>query len=221
MRASNDTLAGIREAASRRAYVVGRVSLYVESLPEIADASDLRLEIDRLLAQVAGLEDELSDDQKQERLNSVLSVVSAKMTELAQKLNLEHSNSPLRLDLRRMTVVADTADGVIPMDRMGSGENWVGYHLIAHLAIHDWFTSKRRPVPRFLFLDQPSQVYFPPEKDDEDSMDLVEEDDRERVIRMFRIIVEVVKALAPEFQVIVTEHANINEPWFQDSIVET
>ena len=107
------------------------------------------------------------------------------------------------------------------MDRMGSGENWVGYHLVAHLAIHDWFARKRRPVPRFLFLDQPSQVYFPPEKDDEGSMNRVEEGDQERVIRMFRIIFDAVEALAPGFQVIVTEHANIDKSWFQNSIVET
>ena len=41
------------------------------------------------------------------------------------------------------------------MARMGSGENWVGYHLIAHLALHQWFVQRQRPVPSFLFLDQP------------------------------------------------------------------
>ena len=60
-------------------------------------------------------------------------------------------------------LMADTPEGPIPMSRMGSGENWVGYHLIGHLALHKWFALQKRPVPRFLFLDQPSQVYFPPE----------------------------------------------------------
>ncbi|MBK7034425.1 MAG: DUF3732 domain-containing protein [Ignavibacteria bacterium] len=49
------------------------------------------------------------------------------------------------------------------MDRMGSGENWVGYHLIAHLALHGWFAEHNRPC-RDSYSDQPSQVYFPPEK---------------------------------------------------------
>ena len=110
IRASNDALAGLQEAASRRAHVIGRISLYVESLPETADTSDLRLEIKRISAQITKLEEELSDERKQEKLDSIISVVSAKMTELARKLNLEHSDSPLRLDLQQMTVVADTID---------------------------------------------------------------------------------------------------------------
>ena len=106
------------------------------------------------------------------------------------------------------------------MDRMGSGENWVGYHLIGHLALHEWFTQRDRPVPRFLFLDQPSQVCFPPEKDVDGSMALIEEDDRLAVSRMFRFVFDVVAGVSPGFQIIMTEHADINEDWYQDSVVE-
>jgi hypothetical protein len=107
--------------------------------------------ISQVREQIRVLEAELSDDAVQERLESVLSILSRSMSEWAQTLALEHSEYPLRLDLKRLTVVADTADGPIPMDRMGSGENWVGYHLIAHLALHRWFVTKDRPVTRFLF----------------------------------------------------------------------
>ena len=106
------------------------------------------------------------------------------------------------------------------MVRMGSGENWVGYHLIGHLALHEWFTTRSRPVPRFLFLDQPSQVYFPPEKDVDGSISMFDEDDRNAVLRMFRFVFDVVEAIAPGFQVIITEHADIKEDWFQSAIVE-
>ena len=106
------------------------------------------------------------------------------------------------------------------MDRMGSGENWVGYHLIVHLALHEWFTNRNRPVPRFLFIDQPSQVYFPPEKDVDGSLDVVSEDDRHAVLRMFKFIFEVVNAMAPDFQIVIAEHADINENWYQEAVVE-
>ncbi|MFG2794015.1 DUF3732 domain-containing protein [Streptomyces sp. NPDC048419] len=33
------------------------------------------------------------------------------------------------------------------------GENWVGYHLVAHLALRRYFTLHQRPVPRMLLLD--------------------------------------------------------------------
>ena len=106
------------------------------------------------------------------------------------------------------------------MARMGSGENWVGYHLISHLALHQWFAQRHRPVPRFLFLDQPSQVYFPPERDVDGSMASVSEDDRVAVSRMFKLIFDAVHDVAPEIQVVVTEHADISEKWYQDAVVE-
>jgi hypothetical protein len=141
------------------------------------------------------------------------------MTEWARGLELEHSKFPLRLDLKKLTIVADTADGPVPMGRMGSGENWVGYHLIGHLALHEWFTKRSRPVPRFLFLDQPSQVYFPPEKDVDGSLGMLDADDRHAVLRMFRFVFDVVEAISPGLQVVITEHADINEAWYQEAVV--
>ena len=137
-----------------------------------------------------------------------------------QYLQLEHSEYPLRLDLKRLTVVADTDTGPIPMNNMGSGENWVGYHLITHFALHKWFVNKNRPVPRFLFIDQPSQVYFPADKDIDGSMEGVENEDREAVARMYQLALRVVNDLNPRFQIIMTDHADINEDWFQNCVVE-
>jgi hypothetical protein len=156
----------------------------------------------------------------QERIETIVSILGQKMTGWARRLDLEHSKFPLRLDIKKLTIVADTADGPVPMDRMGSGENWVGYHLIGHLVLHQWFTQRARPVPRFLFVDQPSQVYFPPEKDIEGSMEQISENDRLAVSRMFEFIFDVVADLSPGLQVIMTEHADINEDWFQKVIVE-
>ena len=142
------------------------------------------------------------------------------MSAWSQYLQLEHSEYPLRLDLKRLTVVADTDTGPIPMNNMGSGENWVGYHLITHFALHKWFVNKNRPVPRFLFIDQPSQVYFPADKDIDGSMEGVENEDREAVARMYQLALRVVNDLNPRFQIIMTDHADINEDWFQNCVVE-
>lgn len=220
VRASSERLREMREASSRRAHVVGRVSLYVESLPEVADSSELRGEIKRLRERMRVLEDELSDEHVQERLESILSILGTRMSEWARALELEHSQYPLRLDLRRLNIVADTEDGPLSMENMGSGENWVGYHLIAHLALHSWFAKKFRPVPRFLFLDQPSQVYFPADRKADGSMVGLREDDRSAVVRMFQLISTVVDELSPRFQVLVTEHADIAEDWYQDAVIE-
>lgn len=220
VRRSSDQLQSLRDDAAKRAHILGRVSLYLESIPELPDTKKLEEQAELLRSQCAAFEDELSDERVQERIASMTSILGRRMTDWARQLDLEHSKYPLRLDIRKLTIVADTADGPVPMDRMGSGENWVGYHLIGHLALHEWFTQRDRPVPRFLFLDQPSQVYFPPEKDADGSMAKIGEDDRHAVSRMFRFVFDVVAFLAPGFQVIMTEHADINEDWYQSSVVE-
>lgn len=209
-----------RDAAARRALIIGRISLYMESLPELPDTKALEDQAVRLRAQCEALEEELSDERIKERLDSILSILGQNMTRWASELKLEHSAYPLRLDMKKLTIVADTVDGAVPMDRMGSGENWVGYHLIAHLALHDWFVKRRRPVPRLLFVDQPSQVYFPAERDVDGSLSTVDEDDRQAIRRMLKLVATVVEALAPNFQVIINEHADIPEPWYQDAVVE-
>lgn len=219
LRRSDDRLAAIRDASSRRAHVLGRISLFLETLPRVADSSELRRAIDEIQRAIAGLESDLSDDKLQERLESILSVLGRQLTTWAERLELEHSGNPFRLDLRRLQVVVDSDSGSpIPMERMGSGANWLGCHLIAHLALHTWFVRKKRPVPRFLFLDQPSQVYFPAEHDG--VVDSLVDTDRKAVIRIFELIRDVVAELAPGLQVIVTEHADMSEDWYQDAIVE-
>jgi hypothetical protein len=220
VRTADDRFAQTQDAAAKKAHILGRISLYIESLPDLPDTKALEQQAETLRTLCSVLEAELSDERVRERLESIISILAQRMTQWARDLGLEHSKFPLRLDLKKLTIIADTADGPVPMDRMGSGENWVGYHLIAHLALHQWFVQKARPVPRFLFLDQPSQVYFPPEKNVDGSMALVSEDDRVAVSRMFQLVFDAVKEVAPGLQVIITEHADINESWYQTAVVE-
>jgi hypothetical protein len=93
-------------------------------------------------SRVAILEQELDPETARERLETFLNYVGRYMTDYSQRLDLEHRGSQLRLDVRNLTVVADTLNGPVPLFRMGSGENWVGYHVLAHLALHKWFRQK-------------------------------------------------------------------------------
>ncbi|HLE57124.1 MAG TPA: DUF3732 domain-containing protein [Rhodothermia bacterium] len=220
VRSANVALSEAQADSARKAHTLGRISLYLESLPDVPDTNELEEQAESLRAKCQQLEGEFSDERVQEQLLSITSRLAERMTDWARTLELEHSASPLRLDLRKLTVVADMLDGAVPMARMGSGENWVGYHLIAHLALHQWFVQRSRPVPRFLFLDQPSQVYFPPDKDVDGSMALVSDDDRLAVSRMFGLIFKVVAEVSPGLQVIMTEHADINEDWYREARVE-
>ena len=216
---TNERLSAFRDQNARTAMVKGRLSLYLEHMPEgEVDFSSEIKEADTLKQQILKLEEELDDDALTEKISSALSVISSKITTLAQRLGIEHSDSPMRLDLKKLTVVADTEDGPIPMPKMGSGETWVGLHLVTHLSLHNWFVKKSRPVPQFLFLDQPSQAYFPPDASAETVKNETDtgNPDRQSVIKMFQLVV----AETHDFQVVITEHADIQEDWFQSLVRE-
>jgi len=220
IREVDERLKQLKEEESKKAHVLGRISLYLESLPELPDSQYLDVQAGKLAEEIDLLVDQLSNEITQDKLDSIVSILSLEMSGWAKNLRLEHSAYPLRFNLKKLTIVADTSEGPIPMERMGSGENWVGYHLIGHLALHKWFVQHDRPVPGFLFLDQPSQVYFPPEPVDDRSVNDLKDDDRQELRRMFEMVFDAVKEVSPGLQVIITEHADINEPWYQEAICE-
>ncbi|WP_287373669.1 DUF3732 domain-containing protein [Prosthecochloris sp.] len=220
IRQADERLQLLKDEATKKAHILGRISLYLESLPELPSTKHLEERQKGLSAEIETLDALVSTEVIQEKLESILLLIGLEMTEWAQKLELEHSERPLQFNLKKLTIVAASPDGPIPMERMGSGENWVGYHLIGHLAFHKWFTQQIRPVPHFLFLDQPSQVYFPPELSEDRSDDDLSDDDRIELRRMFKMVFDTVENVAPEFQVVITEHADINEDWYQNSIRE-
>ena len=210
----------LRDLDSRRSLVAGRISLYLESVNEVKNSSALKKEIEALKRAESLLSDLVDGQSETEVLNSILNLIGKDISDFSSKLELEHAKYPLRLDLGKLSVVADTERGPISMERMGSGENWVGYHLIVYLALHSWFKKKKRPVPSFLFFDQPTQVYYPPDRDQNGTLDKLKDEDRLAVNRMFKLIFDVTKSLSPGLQVIITDHADINESWFKSAVVE-
>lgn len=161
-------------------------------------------------------------------LDSILRRVSNEITRIAATLNLEHvigadgQENPVALDIRNLTLIVDKPEGPVTFHEIGSGKNWLGYGIATHLALHRHFEAQRRPVPSFLILDQPTQVFYPDERDkklDRSVADL-SDDDREEVRRLFTVIFEAVSKAEGRMQVIITDHADLPEEWFRDAVVE-
>ena len=156
----------------------------------------------------------------QDRLTGALNIVGQDLTLFSRKLNLEHAENPLRLDLNRLTVVADTNDGPLSLEHMGSAENWVGYHVVAHLSLHKLFRSRDRPVLGILFFDQPSQAHYPPDRDTDGRIDFLPDEDQAAVRQLFELLYSYCKDHAPNMQIIVSDHVDLLEGWFEDSLAE-
>jgi hypothetical protein len=215
--------AGLLGQAETQAYTRGRISAYLGQINTTSDSGHLqRLESDVAAAQqlVQGLEEQLDTEAIDDKLTHGLSYVSGKMTSHARALKLEHGDRLVRLDLKKLTVVADTPQGITELLRIGSGKNHVGYHLVAHLALHQYFVANSRPVPRFLMLDQPTQPYYPSDMAKQRGRleDLALDEDRVTVTGLFELMHQVVAELSPGFQIIVSDHADLPYTWYQESV---
>lgn len=155
----------------------------------------------------------LSNDSVKDRVASSLSVIQNDMTAWAKELEMEYAGSPYRLDMGKVTVVVDHGRP-IPLKEMGSGANWLGSHLITMLGLHKYFVNNNRPVPNFLFLDQPSQVYFPEGSTADEDMDI------QAVTKAFSFIRERVAELDGKMQVIVVDHAKLDDAEFIAETIE-
>ncbi len=205
----------INDTNVKQARVKGRIGFYLDTLLDTEDVASENKEAGELKRQIQALEDLLDTETSRDHLASIISIISQDITAMSQILALEYSECPMRLDPKKLTVVADTEYGPWPLKRMGSGETWVSLHVITYLALQRWFAKKLLPVPRFIFFDQPTQGYFPRETPDQA---VKQNSDRESVMRMFQLIVDKVKNAG--FQVIILEHADIQQDWYQELIVE-
>lgn len=204
----------LRDLYTRKAKIAGRISLWLESVEDEIDMSHTENNIAVYEERLEEINAILDKDTLEERKQSVLSRISIDMTQWANELDLEHSSNPYRLDMNKATVIVDKPDRPVPLQQLGSGSNWVGVHLITYFALQKFFIQGKRPVPRFLFLDQPSQVYFPSKDQEEDT-------DWNMVGKIYDFITKQVNSLNSQLQVIVVDHANlIGNKNFETSIIE-
>ena len=206
----------------RRAKIVGKISLWLDTVKIVDSNHSLKNKFRNAEQEVMDIENQLENSGKQNKIDYILNILGNQISSWSGKLKLEHSGNPVRLDIKNTTIIIDREDRPIPLKKMGSGENWVWYHIITHFALHQYFVKHNRPVPRFIFLDQPSQVYYPMDKDDkfEGSVDKLSDDDRESLSQMYKFIFEFAEKLSPNFQIIIMDHADLADNTFQSSVVE-
>lgn len=223
--ATNEVIAQMGTRNNAAARVVGRISLFLENLAPNEELARLQAEHRRLKLRVEDLEKRIGADDSNDRLNSILNIISTQVSQYIQRFEAEFRDFPARFDLANITIVFDRPERPVPMSRTGGGENHLAYHLSALLALHLFAVKNSRPLPRFLLIDQPTQVYFPSEQiyqEADGSVQKTEEADADlkAVRRLFELLLRFTQEDAPGFQLIVTEHANLREQWFQDALVE-
>jgi hypothetical protein len=193
---------------------VGRVQQALENVATSQNVDDLRNKVANLAARVSELRRELDPAKQRERVDAALDRVSATIADYANRLRLEHAEENPRLYIPELTLQFRRLSGRKDfLWEVGSGQNWVGYHIAGMLALHQHFCAIRdNPVPNFLVIDQPSQVYFPEAWPTMDRAPTVEgradrSPDIDGVRRIFTALSQFLDSVSCRFQIIVTEHA--------------
>ncbi len=177
---------------------------------------DLERRFEQARAKTSALDGQVKSFAVKDRLASVLNVVAQNMFDLSKRLKVERPDAALRLDIDHLTVIRDSPSGKPErLYEIGGGENWVGYHLIALFALHSFFIHSESPVPSLIVIDQPSQIYFPEERPQSPSSGSVTDQlntDWEAVRRVYKMIFDTVRDLGDRLQVVVLDHAYLEDP---------
>lgn len=200
-------------------HLLGRISEYIRTVDvvEVDDEEDL----DVLAKEIETLQRKINSVWR--RKKDTQEAVDTEMTELARSMEVEFQNGKATIsveDLSMKVQVDPDSDEMTSLAEIGSGSNWVCYHLAGILAIHSHLSEAECPVPRTLLLDQPSQAWFPEELRVTDSKsDLIPEGDEDtnRVRDIYKLL-KTITSKGNFSQIIVMDHAKFNDPWFKDII---
>jgi len=195
---------------------VGRVEQALENVKSSSDSGELHIKLDRLQKRIIDLRNELDPQKQKAKLEAAIDLISRKITQYASMLKLEHSSENVTLDVNELSIRFNPVSGRKDyLWEVGSGQNWVGYHIAGLLSLHEFFlASSTSPVPSFLIIDQPSQVYFPEAWPSLEELPEGLEIDQPKtsadingVKRIFNAFSSFIEATGGECQIIVTEHA--------------
>ncbi|OYW19560.1 MAG: hypothetical protein B7Z52_03425 [Burkholderiales bacterium 12-64-5] len=217
-------LSGRSNEARQRQFAAQKAERFVGNLESALDLhrrlgsdSELVDEIERLRELVQQLEAELREQDVEARKRRALHAVNNNAGRLLPHLDVESPNDPISLEINDLTIKVRGTERDDYLSEIGSGSNWLSYHLAVLLALHQFFLSQRSsPVPAFLVFDQPSQVYFPKRifarPEDEAVVEIDEprlrDEDVDAVRQAFEVLGRVALNAKGALQIIVLDHAS-------------
>lgn len=208
-----------QEAANKAASLreterfVGRLEQALQFYDRVGEGASLGAEVDELRDRVHTLRAIVREHDIARRMQSSLNRIQSLTDQIVPKLDAEWKDDPIRLDPSELTVVVHREGRQDFLWEVGSGANWLAYHVAMTLALQQFFlTFNRHPVPGLLIYDQPSQVYFPKREDlisfeNGDFESGVRGEDVQAVRDVFKVLGEAAVAANGRLQIIVLDHA--------------
>jgi hypothetical protein len=200
-----------QDATLQASRFVGRLEQALEHYERLGNDEGVAAEVANLRERVRALEAEVREGDIQKRTDLALKRVSGLMQKLMPTLDAERPDDPVSLSVTDLTLRVAGRDREDFLWEIGSGSNWLSYHLAVSIALQQFFLELRHsPVPAFLVLDQPSQVYFPKQLSPAQAQGDAEpyrDEDVEAVRKIFTALAAAVRDSHGRLQIVVLDHA--------------
>ncbi|MDC7682189.1 DUF3732 domain-containing protein [Asticcacaulis sp. BYS171W] len=201
---------------------IGSTEQALRMLGEVDGEGGLVSRVNELRSELRELGGEGDDDDKILRSARVHQQISTYIPRFISALGVAGAEGVPVLDERELNLKFEREGANRPdfLWEIGSGENWMGYHLATLLALHGVFLNrdKSNPVPTLLVIDQPSQVYFPSDTFDSYVPGEVDQKgkgrrrrhltDFESTVKIFESLARAHQSFGGRLQIIVLDHAD-------------
>lgn len=203
----------VRQATYRQDRIerfLGRLEQALLSFDQSDAGADIAQEINRLKDLISKQGMIYSETQVNRRITNALRQIEQNAATIIPKLDAEWPNAPIMMLINDLTIKVTHVERQDYLWEIGSGANWLAYHIAVTLALQRFFIEQpNHCVPGFLVYDQPSQVYFPRgfEEGPEPQPGRTRDQDISAVRSVFQAIGDEVVAAKGTLQVIILDHA--------------
>ena len=190
---------------------LGRLEQALQLYDRTDENASLRQKIATLNSKIEKLRQGISEGEIRRKLGNALRNIESHASVIVPKLDAEWPDAPIRLLVDDLTLQIIQGTREDYLWEIGSGANWLAYHIAITLSLQHYFLSQpHHPVPGLLVYDQPSQTYFPRRSSRSSEMDepVWSDEDVVAVRTVFRAVSDEVRASNGRLQVIVLDHAD-------------
>ncbi|EJY57133.1 chromosome segregation protein SMC [Alicyclobacillus hesperidum URH17-3-68] len=195
-------------------YAKAQIDLHVDMVKNNLHMVGRTNDLETLRGEIQSLQEQIDGYDLAQEYRQAMIAMSSNMNRIVAQLDFEEEFNPPNLVIE----LQETFDlhhqdrshhQKIYLSEMGSGANWLSCHLAVFLSFLHLFASQSESrMPNFLFLDQPSQVYFPHSDTVLDMGD--DNSDFEKVRRIYTTILKEIDLITANTgirpQVMVTDH---------------
>lgn len=225
LRKDLDEINTMEDSIALQNEIKGIIKASIKNIEKYEDLNDKTEQLEVFEKELEKLEKQLAKINLKRQIQIAENKISDFSTTVLKDLPFgeeDYGVANLKFIIKDIDFYQQFQDSILYMHEMGSAENYLACHLAIFLGLHRFIqTNKNSILPSLIFLDQPSQVYFPDEKDMTGNE---KTGDMQIVGDIYKTIIKYIESWNSDqetkIQVIIVDHFYSNEEWYQDKLLE-